>query len=163
MKTQAQHQGGWLIIASFVVGYVLTVLPLPDALAEARPDWPALVLIYWCMAVPQRVGVGVGWLVGLFQDALQVGLLGQHALAYAVLAFLTIKLHQRMRVFPIWQQSMSVMVLLLLNQLILLWLNGFAGRPSAGWTYWLAALVGTLLWPAVFVVMRELRHGFSVR
>lgn len=163
MRSVAAHQGGWVILASFLLAYVLTILPLPEWLEIARPDWVALVLVYWCIAVPQRVGVGVGWFAGLLQDAVQNSLLGQHALAYAVLAFLTLKLHQRVRVFPLWQQALSVMLLLLLTRLLELWANSMIGRSLTGMDYWLGALIGALLWPIVFVLMRELRRGFDVR
>lgn len=163
MNSPARPQGGWLILASFLLAYVLTLLPLPEWLERARPEWVALVLIYWCMAMPERVGVGMAWFAGLLQDALQSTLLGQHALAYAVLAFLTIKLHQRIRVFPIWQQAISVMILLLLVRMILLWVSGIIGRPSLGWQAWLAAFTGTLLWPVLFVLMREFRRSLNVR
>jgi rod shape-determining protein MreD len=160
--SEGTRQGGWGIVASFLLAFLLTVLPLPDQFQNARPEWVALVLIYWCMATPERVGPSVGWLVGLAQDALQGALLGQHALAYALLAYLTIKLHQRMRVFPIWQQALSVMVLLLLSRLVLLWVSGLIGRPPADWQYWMAALTGSLIWPLVFVVMREMRRAARV-
>jgi len=161
--TDPQRQGGWVILASWLLAYVLTVLPLPTLLEKARPEWVALILIYWCMAVPQRVGVGVGWLVGLGQDALQNSLLGQHALAYAVLAYLTLKLHQRIRIFPLWQQALTVMVLLLFTRLLLLLISGFTGQAPSGWQYWLAAFTGTLLWPAVFMFLRQCRQIFNVR
>ncbi len=161
--TTAQHNGGWAISISFLLAMMLAVLPLPDWLALGRPQWVGLVLIYWCMALPQRVGVGIGFIVGLAQDALLGSLLGQHALAFTVLAYLTTKLHQRIRVFPVWQQALSVLVLLLLVQLILFWSNGMIGRSPADWTYWLPALVGTLLWPWVFAAMREIRTNFAVR
>lgn len=161
--TRAQHQGGWLIIVSFLVAYALTILPLPEGLAQARPDWVALVLVYWCFAMPQRIGITVGWLSGLIQDAVQSSLLGQHALAYTLLAYLTLKLHQRVRVFPLWQQALSVMLLLLLTRLVVLWSNGFVGRPLPVMNYWLGALTGAALWPPVFFLMRELRRGFNVR
>ncbi|RFA31284.1 rod shape-determining protein MreD [Alkalilimnicola ehrlichii] len=157
------HQGGWTITASFVIALMLTVVPLPEWAAAARPQWVALVLIYWCMALPQRVGVGIGFIVGFMQDALLGSLLGQHALAFALLAFLTMKLHQRIRVFPLWQQALTVLVLLLLTQLILFWINGLVGRSPTSWTYWLAPFTGTVLWPWVFVLMRELRRNFNVR
>ena len=156
------HRGGWFIVTSFLVSLVLTVLPLPDPLELLRPEWPALVLMYWCLAAPQRVGVGVGFVVGLLQDTLQGTLLGAHALAYALVAFAAVRLHQRLRVFPLWQQSISVLILLLLVRLVLWWVAGLAGRPPPGWVFLLPAVVGTLLWPAVFVTLREFRRRFEV-
>jgi rod shape-determining protein MreD len=158
-----RSQGGWFILLSFLAAYILTILPLPAWLQQARPDWVALVLVYWCIATPQRVGVGVGWISGLLQDAVQSSLLGQHALAYAALAYLTLKLHQRFRVFPLWQQALSIMLLLLLTRLVVLWSNSFVGRPLLVMDYWLGALTGAALWPLVFLFMRNLRRGFSVR
>ena len=72
--------GGWIIVTSFLAALALTVLPLPDWVALIRPEWVALVLIYWCMALPGRVGVGFAWITGLLLDVLRAGLLGQHAL-----------------------------------------------------------------------------------
>jgi rod shape-determining protein MreD len=158
-----RSQGGWFILLSFLAAYILTILPLPAWLQQARPDWVALVLVYWCIATPQRVGVGVGWISGLLQDAVQSSLLGQHALAYAALAYLTLKLHQRFRVFPLWQQALSIMLLLLLTRLVVLWSNSFVGRPLLVMDYWLGALTGAARWPLVFLFMRNLRRGFSVR
>lgn len=158
-----RHGGGWIILVSFLVGLVLAIVPLPLWGELARPEWAALVLVYWCMALPERVGVGVGWLVGLAQDALQGTLLGAHALAFGLLAFLTLQLHRRIRVLPPWQQAMIVLVLLLVVRLVLLWVRGFTGGPDTDLRYWLPALTGTLIWPVVFLVLRELRRHYRVQ
>lgn len=162
MSTLIRHHGGAVIFLTFVTALVLTVVPLPDDLRTLRPDWVLLVLIYWCMALPQRVGVGIGWLLGLFTDALTGTLLGQHALAYSLVAFLTLKLHQRLRVYPLWQQALSVLVLLALGQLLMLWINGMVGRPIHSWLYWMPSLTGALLWPFIFLLLRGLRRAFRV-
>jgi len=161
--TVVRHQGGWVIVLSIVAGFLLMVLPLPTWMQQGRPDWTALILIYWVLALPQRVGVGVAWLAGAFQDALLGTLLGAHALAFAVVAYLTLKLHQRIRVFPLWQQAFSVLVLLLLIRLVLFWINGLIGRPEADWGFWTPAVVGTLVWPVVFVLLREIRRRYRVQ
>ena len=80
-----------LILASFVAAMVLTIVPLPGAIRLLRPDWVALVLVYWCMALPVRIGVGSGWVLGLFLDVLYGSLLGEQALAKALLAYLTLR------------------------------------------------------------------------
>ncbi|MBZ0070269.1 MAG: rod shape-determining protein MreD [Thiohalobacteraceae bacterium] len=162
MSTLIRHHGGAIIIFTFVVALILTVVPLPNELRMLRPDWVLLVLIYWCMALPQRVGVGIGWLLGLFTDALTGTLLGQHALAYSLVAFLTLKLHQRLRLYPLWQQALSMLVLLALGQLLILWVNGIVGRPIHSWLYWMPSLIGALLWPVVFLLLRGLRRTFRV-
>ncbi|MCC5858681.1 MAG: rod shape-determining protein MreD [Ectothiorhodospiraceae bacterium] len=161
--TLAPHRGGTVILMSILAAYALTILPLPDWARMARPEWVALVLIYWCMAVPHRVGVVVGFLAGLGQDALQGSLLGQHALAYVLLTYLVVKLHQRIRVYPLMQQAGIVLVLLAMTQLIQIWINGLIGRPHPGPEYWLPPLVGTLVWPWLFVIMRSVRRYYGVQ
>lgn len=158
-----RHQGRRVIILSFIVALMLTIIPLPENLGPARPEWVALVLIYWCMALPERIGVGVGWVTGLLLDVLTGSLLGQHALALAVVAYITLKLHQRLRVFPLWQQAMVILVMLILSQLFILWFDGIVGHPAKNWQYWLASLTGMLIWPGVFLLLRRTRRFFKVR
>lgn len=150
------------IILSFLAAMALTVLPLPDWLAAIRPEWMVLVLIYWCMAVPERVGVGVGWTMGLLLDVLRGGLLGQHALTMAIIAYVTLQLYQRLRVFPLWQQSFSVFVLVALHLLLQMWIQGISGRPADPWLWMLPAISSTALWPAVFVILRAIRRRYGV-
>ncbi|HET8702224.1 MAG TPA: rod shape-determining protein MreD, partial [Nitrococcus sp.] len=145
MTVLRQPPTGRVILLSLLMGLIMTILPLPTWARPLRPEWTALILIYWCMALPQRVGVTVAWIVGLLQDVLQGFLLGAHGLAFGVVAFLTLKLHQRIRVLPLWQQAMSILLLLLTIRLILLWIWGLSGRPGVDWKYWLPALTGTAL------------------
>ncbi|HUM92196.1 MAG TPA: rod shape-determining protein MreD, partial [Candidatus Competibacter sp.] len=70
------HTGRWIIVLSFLIAFLLGGVPLPDSLERFRPDWVAMVLIYWNMALPHRVGIGIGWLVGLLMDVGRGGLLG---------------------------------------------------------------------------------------
>lgn len=162
MSTLIRHQGGGVILLSLLIGLILGIVPLPRVLELYRPDWALLILLYWSLALPQRIGVGIAWLTGLFQDVLTATLLGQHALAYAVASYLIINLHQRLRLHPLWQQSLSILVLLMLAQLIIFWINGIIGRPIQSWLYWLPSVVGAALWPAVFVLLRGLRRAFHV-
>jgi rod shape-determining protein MreD len=160
--TLARHHGGGVIVATFVIALLLTIIPLPDWLRYSRPDWVGLVLIYWCLAVPERVGVITGWFMGLLVDLLTGTLLGQHAMALTIVAFLTLRFHQRVRLFPIWQQALTVLVLLVLHQLLALWVSRFIGRPPPPWYYWIPSLTSMMLWPLVYVTLRSLRRGFRV-
>lgn len=162
MSALAQRHGGSIIFLSLTVALLLTTVPLPEQLRVMRPDWVLLVLIYWAMALPHRVGVVIGWSMGLINDVLTGMLLGQHALAYCLVIFLTLKLHQRLRLYPLWQQAQSILVLLTLGQLLLLWINGMIGRPIHSWWYWAPSLIGALLWPVLFVFLRGLRRAFRV-
>jgi rod shape-determining protein MreD len=156
------HGGGWIIVASFLAALVLTILPLPDWLGMIRPEWVALVLIYWCMALPGRVGVGFAWIIGLLLDVLRAGLLGQHALSLAIVAYITLQLYQRIRVFPLWQQAVSVFILILLHLLLQLWIKGISGSPPPALAFLLPALSSMLLWPLMFLGLRRLRRRYRV-
>ena len=160
--TLVRHHGGGVILFTFIAALILTVMPLPEWGRYLRPDWAGLVLIYWCLALPDRVGVSSGWLLGLAVDLLTGSLLGQHALSLAFVAYLTLKFHQRVRLFPIWQQALTVLVLLVLHQLLALWVSRFIGRPGPPWYYWAPSLAGMVIWPLVFFALRSLRRGFRV-
>lgn len=161
--TLLRHQGGWVIVLSFVTALLLTLLPLPDWAVHFRPEWLIMTLIYWCLAVPERVGVGIGWLLGLLLDVIKGALLGQHALTLALVAYLTIRLHQRLRVFPIWQQALFVLLMVALHQMLVLWVKGIMGQSPGNWLYWLPSLSSMLLWPWIFLILRDLRRKFQVR
>ncbi len=158
----AVRRGGWVIAATFAAALTLTVIPLPHWLAPLRPEWTVLVLIYWCMALPERIGVGIGWGVGLLMDVLRAGLMGQHALSFGIIAYITHHLYQRLRVFPLWQQACSVLVLTALHLLLMLWVKGITGQPTGSWPYWLPALTSMLLWPPLFVFLRGLRRHYKI-
>jgi rod shape-determining protein MreD len=160
--TLVEHRNGVIIALAFVLALGLTVMPLPVWAQDFRPQWVTLVLIYWCLALPQRVGIGTAWSVGLLQDVLTGTLLGQHALSLTITAFLTMHLHQRIRIFPLLQQSLSVLVLLLVERLLSLWVIGATGQPTPTLWYWMPVFIGTLLWPWVFIILRNLRRRFDV-
>jgi len=162
MVTHSRHSGGSVILVTFILALFLTVAPMPEWAGTVRPEWAALFLIYWVIALPQRIGVGIGWTLGIFVDILRGAVLGQHAFALLIVAYLALKLHQRIRVYPLWQQSLSILVLVTLYQLVLLWINGIIGKPASSWTYWLPAFTSMLMWPAVYVILRSLRRGFGV-
>lgn len=146
------------ILVSFLVAMILTSLPLPEGAIIYRPDWMALALIYWCMAIPERIGIFTGWLLGLLLDVMYGSLLGQNAMALSIIAYLVNILHLRVRMFPLWQQSVMVFLLVILHLAISAWIRGIAGQFSVSWTYWMPALTSALVWPFIFIVLRDLRR-----
>jgi len=159
----ARRHGSWFIVVTVVLALMLAIVPMPEWGRTSRPEWALLVLVYWSMALPRRVGVGVGWGVGLCVDVLTGSLLGEHALGYAVVVYLVVRLHLQIRVYPPWQQAVLVLGLLVLNQLLCLWVLGITGRaPGQLFSYLVPSLFGMLLWPWVFTLLREGRRRFSV-
>ncbi len=157
-----RQPGGWVIVLTLAVAFLLDSLPLPPWLARFNPDWLALVLIYWCLALPHRLGIGSAWLLGLLVDAARGSLLGQHALVYAVMAFLAVKTHRQVRAFPVWQQAISVVSFLLVGRLLLFWINGMLGYPPRGWGFLTPLLSALLLWPVLFILLRDLRRYYRL-
>ena len=155
------RQSGSVIAMTFVIALLLTVLPMPESVAIWRPAWVALVLIYWCMAAPERVGVAVGWVAGLLLDVMTGTLLGQHALGLSIVAWVAHHTHRRVRVLPLWRQAITIFILLFLYQALILWSNGIRGIPVAAAAYWTSPLVGTFLWPWLFVVLRVVRRRYA--
>ena len=157
-----QHNGGSIIVFSFIVAFMLTAMPLPEWAVNWRPAWVAMVLIYWCMALPDRVGIGIAWLLGILLDVQQGTILGQHALGLAIIAYVTLISHQRLRVFPLMQQAMIVCMYLLFFQLLILWIRGMIGVPPEHWTFWMPAFTSMLIWPWLFVILRDVRRKYHV-
>lgn len=161
--------GAGIILLSFIIALMLTITPmpwaeqLPEWLNGLRPEWTALILLYWSLALPGKVGVGCGWLAGLFQDALLGTLLGQHALAFAVIAYFAIRLHQHLRLVPVWQQALVVLLLLLIAQMVSFWINGLIGRPSPDWQGWVTPILGAVLWLAIFPLLRNIRRRYQIQ
>ncbi|MHB8535784.1 MAG: rod shape-determining protein MreD [Sulfuricaulis sp.] len=147
-----------ILLGTFTVAMILTIMPFPRWAEPFRPDWVGLVLIYWCLAAPERVSVGTGWLLGFIQDILYGSLLGSNALAKTLVAFLAVRLHLQLRMFPRWQQAVSVFGLLVADQLLVLWIRGAIGQAPDTFSYWTPSIVGALLWPWLFVILRDLRR-----
>ena len=121
-----------------------------------------LILIYWCLALPHRIGIFTGWSVGFLLDIHMGSLLGQHALALATIAYLSYRLHARIRLYPLIQQSLIVLLLVTLSQMLLLWISGIVNQAPGNWSYWLPSLTSMFVWPWVFYLMRSIRRIYGV-
>ena len=157
-----EHRGGGIILLSFIVAFALTIIPLPGNMEALRPEFVTLTLIYWCMALPNRIGLGKAWIAGLFLDVFRVTLLGQHALALTLVAFFILQLHQRIRVFPLWQQAISIGILILIQVALVLWIKGIMGEHTEIWKALIPVLTTSLFWPPIFLLMRYLRRYYQV-
>jgi rod shape-determining protein MreD len=146
------------IILSFVIGLMLMIMPLPHSLEAFRPDWVALLVIYWAMQLPRTWSVGSAWIIGVIVDVSQGTLLGQHALALCVIAFITIRFHLQFRVFPLLQLTATVFALLALYQFLLFWINGVANNDAPAIAYWGPVIVGTLSWPLLHTLLSGVRY-----
>jgi rod shape-determining protein MreD len=117
------------------------------------PDMVALVLVFWSVHQPLRVGIGTAFIFGLFMDVHQSALLGQHALAYSVLTFLAIAIHRRLLWFSVPSQALQVLPLFVAAHAIELLLGMLAGGQFPGVSMFAAPLIETLLWPLVSIIL----------
>lgn len=148
------------VIGTLVVGLMLTIMPLPESLQVLRPDWLALLVIFWAMQLPRTWSVGSAWVIGIVLDVAHGTLLGQHALALCLIAFITVRFHLLMRVFPLSQLSATVFALLALYQFVLFWVNGVAGVAAPAAAYWAPVVTGTLIWPFLYMFLVGVRYRY---
>ena len=146
------------VILTFIVGLTLTIMPLPGGIDAFRPDWLAMLVIFWAMQLPRTWSVGTAWIIGIVLDVSQGTLLGQHALALCCVAFITVRFHLLMRVFPITQLTATVFPILATYQFLLFWVNGVAGVSAPLIAYWGPVISGTLLWPIIMAILSGMRY-----
>jgi rod shape-determining protein MreD len=142
--------------ASTIVGSLgLAVLAnlLPWRNVALAPDFAALVLAFWCVHQPRLVGLGVAWFIGLLTDVGNGVLLGQHALAYSLLAFAAITLSRRILWFPPWGQALHVVAPLLAAQGVSAVVRLATGAEFPGWSIAIGPLIGAALWPLVSAIL----------
>jgi rod shape-determining protein MreD len=136
---------------SVVLALAFNLLPWRDL--RGVPDLVALVLAFWCVHQPRKMGIGIAWAVGLVMDAANGVLFGQHALAYAALAYAAQALHRRILRFTVWQQAVQVLVLLAASQLLMLVVRMAAGGTYPGVSFFVGSLIAGLLWPLATMLL----------
>ena len=149
----------WVLPASVVLALLLGLVPLPALLQPVRPYWLALVLAYWVIEEPDKVGLGFAFCIGLVADLLYGGILGEQALRLVVMAFILQRFRARMRFFPLSQQALAIGGLLVNDRIIDAGIHLFAAEPLLPWSYWWALLLGMLLWLPGYVLLDALRLG----
>lgn len=162
MRTTQPLHAYWIVIASYLIALLLTIWPVPDWAEPFRPAWVMLATVYWCLYLPHRVGVVSAFVVGLLTDTLTGTLLGEHALALILVAWVVLRIHLQLRVYPWWQQTLTVVVLAVLYTLILFWIDGALGYTGSAVTRWLPVITTTLFWPWVMQVLARLHQRYRV-
>ena len=152
-----KYVGFGRIFLTLALAMCLRIAPWPGVLSILNPDWVLLSLIYWSLAVPERVGIFHAWAFGLLTDVLTGRLLGQYALAYSLVIYICLKLHKRLRQFPLVQQGLFIFFCLLLSQLLLFLIRNIQHPAQLHASFWMSVFVGTACWPLVYTVLRFIR------
>ncbi len=148
------------VVISIIVALALTVVPWPEWAEPLRPLWVALTVFYWVIALPEHLGVLFAWIVGLLLDALTGTLLGAHALALTLVAFIAARAHLKLRMYPPWQQSFMVGLALALYAFVLFWIGGLTGTMSRPLDRFVPVAISMLIWPWIYAILRALRRRF---
>ena len=152
-----------VIVITMIAALILTLLYLPPWLDAIRPYWIALVLIYWALETQDMISLGWAFSMGLILDLLTGSLLGLHALSLVIIIYLVTRFRARLRFFPPWQQALSIFALLANDRIILLWIISLRGDPLPSLSFWLPPIVGTLLWPWLFLLLDWVRSAMRHR
>jgi rod shape-determining protein MreD len=139
----------WGVFFTVLVALILQVLPLPDWLSAVRPSFIAVVVIYWGIYAPHAGGIFAPWLAGLALDVFKGDVLGQNALAIALVAYIAMSLHQRLRNQTLIQQSLFVFAVLTLNEFVVWGIEGWSGHAVSSPWRWIQPMIGAMLWPFV--------------
>lgn len=155
----SERSSGLRIAVTTIIALILAIVPLPEVLRPARPHLLLLLAIYWSLSAPRIAGLMFAWMCGLAIDVLKGTILGQHAVAFLVVAYLTHKFQLRMRIFPIYHQTLTVFMLLALYEFVVFWIDGIIGPAVTTWLRWLPVITGTLLWPLLVAVLDTWNRG----
>ena len=141
------------LLLSALVALILTVLPLPRSLDVVRPAFLVLTVLYWSVYAPRAGGLAIGFFAGLMLDVFQGPVLGEHALALALVTYIAVREHQRIRSKPAIQQALIVFPALMLYELVLFMIDGWTGHPVTSPLRWLHTVSGALIWPPAAAIL----------
>jgi rod shape-determining protein MreD len=129
------------------MAWLLMLFPIAEEWQWLRPQWLFLVVIYWLLTRPEVMGIGGAWIAGLMMDILSGGLLGKYALGTLVVAYLARSLRYRLRIYPIWQQSVAILLMVGIGNIALFLIEWLTGHPPTTALYWLPILSSVAVWP----------------
>jgi len=153
---------GIIILLTLLVALMASIMPLPLSVDAFRPDWVLIVLIYWCMALPNRLNIITAWVMGFLLDVLLGSVLGVHAAAMAIAVYIVAENFQKIRNFSVWQQALITGVLAALYHLAVFWLQRFLIDITFLTSYLYPVITTIVLWPWVFYLLRKVRRHFAI-
>ncbi|MDX8378846.1 MAG: rod shape-determining protein MreD [Gallionella sp.] len=145
------------IVASVMVALFLNSLPWDGVWLMLKPDFVAVVLLYWCTHKPLRIGIGISWAIGILSDVGDASLFGEHALSYTVLAFGGVVLSRRIRMFDLREQTTQVFLIFLLTYVVYGLVHWLVLGQMA-WGYFFGCLTSTLLWIPMSTALQSMRQ-----
>jgi rod shape-determining protein MreD len=141
-----------------VLALVLSISWFPVGWFEFRPEWLGLIVFYWTFRAPAQFGIVMAWCLGLLLDILESTPLGVNAMAMALIAFLVLTVHHRLRMYPLPQQCLMVFLLVGINQMLVHFVKQLFGADTPGFSYLWPALTSAVAWPFVSGLLDSLNR-----
>ena len=148
------------IFLSLIFSVILTISTFP--LGSFSPDWTQLFLIYWILAAPLSIGLLSSWVVGLVLDVVLGSTLGINALMYTLISYLVFKIHHIARYITVFQQSIVIIVILLIKFTLVLWIDSILNINNYNISLYWSCLTSALCWPLVFYSLRVVRRKYNI-
>lgn len=152
----------WVIPFSYICALLLCIFPLIHDGRWLRPEFLALLVIYWVTRMPQQISMMMIFLAACLQDLLEGVYLGQHGLALVAVAYLTLLLESRIKHYVMWQQALTVLLLVMAHQLVDNWVHSFQGAAAVSFEFLMPAFTSAMIWPLVQMGMDRLRQQMRV-
>lgn len=152
-----------VLVFIFVVAFVLEIMPWPIGFQGLRPAWVALVLIYWALAIPNKISVGSAFLAGIIWDVILGSILGVHALVLSIAVYFIAKYHLILRNLSLWLQGVLVIIYVALIRFSVFLVEFVLHSAEFNEQELFGALISGILWPWVFLLMRHIRRGLQLR
>ncbi len=152
-----------VLILIFVVAFVLEIMPWPVGFQGLRPSWVILVLIYWALALPDKISVGTAFLAGIVWDLVLGSILGIHALVLSIAIYIIAKYHLILRNLSLWLQSLLVIVYVALIRFAIFFVELVLHSAEFNSQELFGAILSGILWPWIFLLMRHIRRGLHLR
>ncbi len=147
----------WSII---FLSIVLTIIPLPDLINSFRLPWLMMTVIYFSIFNVALIGVFSAWLSGLIFDLMAGGLMGENAMILSVISYLSYRFRFQIRVYPIWQIMVVVLLFLSLGELLSLWIQGVSGTMNLSVIGWINISIAVIIWPIFMGFIQKMESVF---
>ncbi len=155
MTKENNNPNKMIMVISTIVCLLLIIVPVPESLNNFKPNWILLLLIFLAINLPEEFNLGTAFCTGLLVDVIKGSILGQHALASLIIVFLTTKYYLQIRNFPQIQLLMTVIILLVIFQFTLFWINGVSGISTSFKNYWSPIVGSALIWPIFLRILSK--------
>lgn len=152
MNARASEPRGAMLLSAFIA-LIFQVVPLPEIISAFRPAFLVIVVLYWCIAAPRAGGFALAFVAGLALDVFRGAVLGQHALALCVVAYLAIRFHLLIRNKSFFEQAIYVFAALALYEFVVWCIDGWTGHPANATLRWVHPVTGALFWPLIAGVL----------